>query len=219
MSGDKRTCPACSTRYAGLVDPLCVICGGVGTLTLGDAALSIYEPEIVAQAVAIALEAVARKADETLTIGDDRAAPVREAVADLVEAGVISAPDPPAPKPRRPRNRPRKRDDAGRYVLEAQPSKLAEECVQVTIDDLDARLINADPYRYTEDDRPNARGLPLLSANGHPSHLARITDPEEPGNSTMATVRARQRERLHARALLSAVPAALQQKRSRQATA
>lgn len=213
-----RTCPACQTRHAGLVDPDCVVCSGAGVLQLGAAALSIYEPEVVAQAVAIALEAVARDADNRLTYGDDRIGPIRDTVRDLQAAGLLGGPPPPPPQ-NKPRKRPRKRSGDGRYVLETEPSKLAAECVQVTIDDLDARLITADPYRYREDDRPNARGLPLLSANGHPSHLARITDPEEPGNSTMATVRARRRETLNARTLLAAIPETLYLKRTRQAAA
>jgi hypothetical protein len=75
-----------------------------------------------------------------------------------------------------------------------------------TVTPRDAVLAAADPYVYAEHERPNARGLPVLSANGHPSHTARITDPMTPGNDTADTYRQRRAQRFYAEAIVEAAP-------------
>lgn len=49
-------CPVCGSAPCGLVDPYCPICGGHGTVLLHPAALSVYEPAVVAIAVRLALQ-------------------------------------------------------------------------------------------------------------------------------------------------------------------
>lgn len=208
----RRLCPACTARRNTLVDPECVICEGTGILPLGEAALSIYSPDVVAEAVHLALEAAAREADQQLTLSDDRDAPLRHAVVLLHDAGIIgrqehtAPPVPPAPRPKR--IRPRKRDTAGQYVIEVTPSELAQQAVQTELLPLDISLCGAPLYTYTEHERPNARGLPVLSANGHPSHLARLADPTEAGSDTRAECRMRRADHRHAVALVEAQPEA-----------
>lgn len=211
-----RICPACQHRHAQLVDPDCPVCDGSGVIRLGSGALSIYDPATVATAAAIALEASARAADQSLTLTDDRVRPVRESVNMLIAAGVLAGP-PRAPRP--PRVRPRRRNTNGRYAPETTPTALARQCVQATILDIDAILIAAPHFLYEETDRPNARGLPLLAASGHPSHLARITDPETPGADTYLTVRKRHREEIDARVLVAAAPLAATARRARKGRA
>lgn len=202
----KRACPACAARYAQLIDPDCPVCRGAGTLVLGAAALSMYPPEVVSMAVSLALEAVARVTDQRLTLSEDRTGPVREAVAQLVAGGALARPEPPAPRPTTVL--PRRRDDQGRYTFETDPAALAEEYVDQPVLPFDLAVTTAGRYNYLEEDRPNARGLPLLSANGDPSHLARICDPEEPGAATWSKVRQQRRDLSHAEALRAAVPEA-----------
>lgn len=215
-----RLCPACTNRRNQLVDPECVACDGHGRLQLGEGALALYTADVVAEAVVLGLEAKAREADQMLTLSDDRGAVVREAVSMMLTAGVLAPQEslaaltlPPAPPPYR---RTRKRDTAGRYAQEFTPSAVAEHCVQTELFPLDETLAHAEVFVYQEEDRPNARGLPVLSANGHPSHLARVADPMEPGNDTMAECRLRHSEHLRAQALVEAIPEAVRIKNRRQ---
>lgn len=180
--------------------------------------MSIYTPEVVAEAVALALEAVAREADLQLTLSDDRQAPLRVVLVRLLDAGILAPHDAPqAPRPPRMRTLPRKRDAAGQYAIEVTPSELAQQAVQTELLPLDAVLSAAPCYTYTEHERPNARGLPVLSANGHPSHLARIADPMEPGSDTRAECRARHAESQHAAALVEASAEAARRRNRRRA--
>lgn len=206
----RRICPACTHRKNQLVEADCIVCQGRGVLHLGAGALTLYTADVVAEAVLLALEAKAREADMTLTLSDDRTAGIREAISMLEEAGVLAPADaplhltpPPAPPVYR---RTRKRDEAGRFAPEFDPSELAEQFVQSELFPMDAVLAHAGRFEYEEEDRPNARGLPVLSANGHPSHLARVADPMEPGNDTRADFRRRQSEHRHAVALMEAAP-------------
>ncbi len=212
-----RICPACCTRYAQLVAPDCVICAGSGIIRLGAGALALYEPDVVSLAAGIALESAARAADQSMNLTADRRKPVRATVNTLVDAGIIARPTPTKPRP--PRVRPQNRTTGGRFATETTPSELARSCVQTSILDLDAVLITAAPYRYQPSDRPNARGLPLLSANGHPSHLARIADPETPGNDTCTTIQKRTTDAGVAKLLIAAAPeaAAIRRQRKRKA--
>lgn len=85
-----RTCPACSRRYAGLIDPDCVICAGVGALTLGAAGLHKNDPAVAARAVEIYLEVTARHALKSLPIGEPRMEALSAAVAELKHAGLLA---------------------------------------------------------------------------------------------------------------------------------
>jgi hypothetical protein len=75
-----------------------------------------------------------------------------------------------------------------------------------TVTPIDGVLALAPAYDYAEHERPNARGLPVMSAAGHPSHLARIADPMTPGNDTAATARERRQQTRSATILIAAAP-------------
>lgn len=189
----RKICPACHTRTDHIIHPDCVVCEGNGYIVLGEGAVSLYTPEAVSQAVELGLEAVARTADMTLTLSDDRAACIRSAIEKMQVAGLLCAEEspyinkvwwskPPAKQPR---------DEHGKFASFIDAGELAEQAVQESLIPMDFVLATAAPYEYQEGERPNARGLPVLSANGHPSHLARVADPQEPGRDTTEWVRER----------------------------
>ncbi|ASR80622.1 hypothetical protein SEA_ZARTROSA_70 [Arthrobacter phage Zartrosa] len=200
-----RCCPACTKRHAQLVDPKCPVCRGAGVVRLGPAALALHEPEVVAHAVAIALEAEARDIDLKLTRSDDRLTPLRNTVKALTEAGILDY------GIRIP--------TAVQKVVEKSHTaeELAARLTEVIIVDVDAKLINAPACEYDPHDRPNARGLPTLSANGHPSHLAQLTDPAEIGESTAERHTRRSTQQRRAQMLVAAVPETIKIKRKRKA--
>ncbi|ALF01276.1 hypothetical protein FDH47_gp65 [Arthrobacter phage Brent] len=191
---EMRACPACIKRYAQLIDPACPVCLGAGVLRLGPAALALHEPAVVSQAVAIALEAEARDIDLKLTLSDDRTTPLRNTVKQLIDAGILAYGIKIPTAVHKPVDK------------SETPEELAARLTEVIIVDVDAKLINAPTYEYRADERPNARGLPLLSANGHPSHLARVADPAEPGESTAERVVSRGVQARRARVLVEAMP-------------
>ncbi|QWY81975.1 hypothetical protein SEA_SICARIUS2_70 [Arthrobacter phage Sicarius2] len=195
-----RCCPACTKRTAQLIDPACPVCLGSGVVRLGPAALALHEPVVVSQAIAIALEAEARDIDLKLTYSDDRLTPLRGTVKQLIDAGIMQTGIrlPAAHVPQISRS--------------STPEELAGKLTDVIIVDVDAKLVDAPSFEYKLGDRPNARGLPLLSANGHPSHLARITDPVEPGDETGPRVAQRSAQQRQARVLVEAVPEVLRLK-------
>ena len=192
-----RCCPACSNRHAQLISSNCPVCGGFGTVTLGAAALSLHEPATVALAVEISIEAVARQVDTTMTLTDDRQAPVRAAMTMLTDAGIIDHAG-TRKTSHRPRHLRLVTDDS--IAVEA-----AAEYVP-TVTARDAILTLAPAYEYAEHERPNARGLPVMSAAGHPSHTARIADPMTPGNNTAETNRQRRQQTRAAGILVEAAP-------------
>lgn len=51
-------CPACAQRYAGVVDPNCPVCRGLGTLVLDQPDGTNEHPKTVARAVTLYLETV-----------------------------------------------------------------------------------------------------------------------------------------------------------------
>jgi hypothetical protein len=192
-----RCCPACSKRHAQLVNVNCPVCKGFGTVTLGAAALSLHEPATVATAVEIAIEAVARQVDTNLTLSDDRHAPLREAMVMLTDAGIIDHAGT------------RKTAHRTRHLRLVTDDTVAVEAAAAyvpTVTHRDAVLALAPAYEYEAHERPNARGLPIMSAAGHPSHTARITDPMTPGNDTAATHRQRQQQARAAGILVEAAP-------------
>ena len=195
-----RCCPACSKRHAQHISSNCPVCGGYGTVTLGTAALSLHEPATVGIAVEIAVEAAARTIDTTMTLSDNRVDPLRLVMETLADAGIIGLPTAGRSKALTPRRH-----------LHAVPdnavtsTELATDYMP-TVTPRDAALAAADPYTYAEHERPNARGLPIMSAAGHPSHTARITDPMTPGNDTAETARQRRQQTRAAAVLIEAAP-------------
>ncbi len=214
----RKLCPACITRLDHVVHPECIVCAGTGYLRLGDGAMSLYTPEVVSRAVDLSLEAAARTADTTRTLSDDRSEPIRAALDTLTAAGILAASDRPeataTPWWAKSSVRGQLRDQHGRFSLVRDAEELAADTLQQPLIPLDSVLADAGPYEYTEDDRPNARGLPLLSQNGYPSHLARVADPQENGRNTKQWVRERHFDRLRAEALKeAAAPAAAKKQR------
>lgn len=210
----RRTCPACATRTAAVIDPECVVCEGHGTIILNDAALALYDPETVSEAIHLALEASARKTELTVTRSGRQTRPIREAVVTLRDAGIIGRELRAAPVARRDRFA---RDNGGRFASPLSAVELAAEYVQGELLALDAVLAHAAPYKPQDGDRINERGLPMLSANLHPSSLSRITDPMDFGVSTphlMSGTTARTRA---AKTLVAAAPEAANKRRQRKA--
>jgi len=195
-----RCCPACSRRHAQLISSNCPVCDGYGTVTLGAAALAMHEPATVGIAVEIAVEAAARTIDTQLTLSDDRVSPLREVMATLLDCGIIGVPTAGRSKTLSPRRHLHAVPDNAVTSIE-----LATEYMP-TVTERDAALASAAPYVYAEHERPNARGLPIMSANGHPSHTARITDPMTPGNDTAQTFRDRRAQARSAAILIDAAP-------------
>jgi hypothetical protein len=171
----------------------------------------MHEPATVGIAVEIAVEAAARTIDTTLTLSDNRVDPLRLVMETLADAGIIGAP-----------TAGRSRALSPRRHLHAVPDNavssidLAAEYIP-SVTERDAVLAAADPYTYAEHERPNARGLPVLSANGHPSATARITDPMTPGNDTAATFRDRRNQVRAATVLVEAAPKVVNIKARQQA--
>lgn len=192
-----RCCPACSKRHSQLISSNCPVCKGFGTVTLGAAALSLHEPATVATAVEIAIEAVARQIDTNLTLSDDRHAPLREAMVMLTDAGIVDHAGT------------RKTSHRTRHLRLVVDDSIAVDAAATyvpTVTHRDAVLALAPAYDYSPEERPNARGLPIMSAAGHPSHTARIADPMTPGNDTAATHRTRQLQARAAGILVEAAP-------------
>ena len=162
----KRICPACQTRRARLVAADCPVCEGAGVLSLGPESIIDYGAETTSRAVSVALEAVARHHDDPKGEQGAGIAALRSAVAALAGAGLLAGELIPAALPRPSRG--------------ATAVSVAQVTLGVPISPTDWILPDAAPYRYKAGDRPGARGLPLLSDDGHPSHLARIADPANP---------------------------------------
>lgn len=167
-------CPACATRRARLTAPHCPVCGGDGTLPLNPTALEEFGAETVAHAVTISLEATARAVDHYSIDPDTRVEALAGCIVELTRRGLLS------------------RGYTPHFPHARTPQQIALEVTGEPILPADQILPTASPYRYTEDERPYARGLPLLSADGHPSHLARVVDPADPlGPGTRHEVTAR----------------------------
>lgn len=196
----KRLCPACAIRRGQLIAPDCPICHGQGLLTLGPAALSICAPEIVAVAVTLAVESAARETDQKSTLSDDRVLPLSKVVELLERAGLLASKRSPT---------------HSFHATPGSPETMAYSVTGIEPIKLDQILSEAPAFRYRETDRPNARGLPVLSAEGFPSHLARIVDPAPAGAETRDAVRARNTREVKARVLLAAAPEALEIKNKR----
>ncbi|AYD81495.1 hypothetical protein HYP71_gp001 [Arthrobacter phage KBurrousTX] len=207
----RRVCPACSRRTAELIDPECTVCHGEGFLILHPAALTMCEPTVVSEAVGLALESSARLIESTTTLSDNRRAKLAASVSDLVTARIIHAPgtiptDTPPPPPPTPGRRRRRKHESANQLSFATAEILAEGATKQDTKPYDGPVLEAPKHRYDKDDRPLMRGLPLLSADGHPSHLARIEDPQDAYASTSDDFDARSRRTRQATVLVAAVP-------------
>lgn len=214
----RKLCPACITRLDRVVHPDCIVCNGNGYMALGEGAVAFYRPEVVAKAVELSLEAVARVADLTGTLSDDRTQAVISVIEKLHEAGLVAEEESPYVNKawwgqKQQSKQPRNQD--GKYASYQEASELAEQAVQAPLIPLDRVMVDAAPYEYAREERPNARGLPVLSANGYPSHLARVADPQEPGRSTAEWVQGRRADQREAMILVQASERAVQRKRRR----
>lgn len=156
-----RLCPACMAREARLVATDCPICLGGGTVLLGPSAVKEFGPAVVALSIGAALESVARAVDTPGVPNGSQRAALADTMTLLAAAGITGPGEAP--------NATRK-----------TPDSLAAAAIGRPVDPLDVALPEAAAYRYGPGERPGARGLPVLSADGHPSHLARICDPADP---------------------------------------
>jgi hypothetical protein len=167
----KMLCPGCAHRIAHIIALDCPVCAGAGLLQLHPAALEIYDSESVAQAVTIALEAIARNIDESTILIDARADLLADQVSELAAARLIYFADDP--------------DRGIEFELAALQDPVYEPETADPLElitgfspaPMDAVLAAAEPFEYAAEDRPMMRGLPVTSEAGHPSSLARICDP------------------------------------------
>lgn len=215
----RKLCPACINRLDHVVHPDCIVCNGNGYMALGEGAMAFYRPEVVSKAVELALESAARVADLHNTLSDDRAQAVTSVIEQLHESGLVEEEESPYVNTawwsgRPAQKQPRAKD--GKFASYQEATELAEQVVQLPILTLDQVLTEAEPYQYQREERPNARGLPVLSANGHPSHLARVADPQEPGRSTADWVQERAVDEREAHVLAVAASKASERRRRRQ---
>lgn len=202
---ERMLCPACAMRADGAITPDCPVCSGAGRLTLGMAGLALHGPEVTRRAIRLILEAAARHADTTLALGDDRANPIRQAVAQLQEVGLLAQPG--ATLTPHPHLVPH------RVGKQARDNAIHVACQHTQLTLFDVNAIDAPAHPYGPRDRPNLRGLPVLSATGRLSSLAHVCDPADPLTDTQDTV-AHQHNITHAaRILAAAVPQAAQQKK------
>ena len=122
--------------------------------------------------------------------GPDRDAAARADLAAAVDAlrrvGVLASTTPPA------------------TPATGTAMDMAQAATLVPVRPIDWQLADAAAYAYAPTDRPLARGMPVLSADGHPSHLARLCDPADPETPTSADVDARDRARRGGRVLAEA---------------
>ncbi|MGL3805860.1 hypothetical protein ACSYDW_07145 [Paeniglutamicibacter sp. R2-26] len=214
-------CPACARRTAEIITRDCPVCAGDGVLHLHPAAVGLYTVEVVAEAVRIALEAVARVIDDGTLLSAPQADLLADRVADLVTGRLIYFPEPasaaaePVLAPVVPIRRPRR----GKLAPAPDQPLLTEWLTPLELatvhgaTPLDDTLIHAEPIAYGPEDRPLMRGLPVLSANGHPSSLARITDPVDQLVSTRTTVTSTKTRTRQATVLVTALPKAVKRRR------
>lgn len=202
-------CPACTRTRYHLINAECPICAGEGRLRLGAPALSFYSPDTVARAVALALESLARSITETTTLSANRSRLLAGELHKLEAAGLLhpskNSPDlPPTPIPQR-----------------ATPEQLAETATgqQLTLFDIRVSDTGTRSFEYHPDDRPRARGLPVLSAAGHPSAVAMICDPADPFGDTRREANETRTTERNAEVLRSAALDAARMKRTRRNSA
>lgn len=206
----RRTCPACSRRYAGLIAPDCPVCQGLGVLTLGAGALHHFEPAAVARAVELYLEAKARQSRQELPLGQHRQA-LEAHVDELRVAGVLASTADAGGHPARPTP-----------PVDASSARVAELDAYRATRQLgaspDPAVLNAltAPELPLELARPRDGRPPQASATGHPSAIATIADPIDPLGPNTGDLELERDTRTHrARVIAASVPAAATRRRSR----
>lgn len=206
-----RLCPACFYRTEQVVDPDCVICQGQGVMRLGEAAVSTYSIETVSGAVGLALEASARGGASSRYLSEDRLSGIRDTLIMLQDAGILSNEDglseslAPAVVASRTKS--------------ATPASVASYAVQEPIEEIDEELRHAEHHVYDEHARPLAEGLPTVSKSGHPSCLARLTDPANPLGDTQKDRIRRYGREYRKKVLVGAAKSAARQREPRKITA
>lgn len=171
----------------------CPLCEGGGSLVLGPPSLTLYSPEVVAGAVVIITEALLRQ--RAAKLGRVPARHLETVRAYLETTGLVAVGQ-FDDRPRRHVPGNANRDESARLACVSGVNVRPWD-TNVTVDDVPL-------FEYDEDDRPLAHGLPLLSAEGHPSHTARTVDPADALGSTRETVRNRRRRSRDARVLAQA---------------
>lgn len=206
----RRTCPACSRRYAGLIAPDCPVCQGLGVLTLGAAALHHFEPAAVARAVELYLEAKARQSRQELPLGQHRQA-LEAHVDELRVAGVLATIGDTAGHPART---PVPQDASSARVAELDAYRATKALGARP----DTAVLNAlaAPELPLELARPRDGRPPQASATGHPSAIATIADPIDPLGPDSGELELTRDARTHrARVIAASVPTAATRRRSR----
>lgn len=207
----RRTCPACTRRYAGLIASDCPVCKGLGTLALGAAILHHYDPAPAARAIELYLEATAQRVRLELPLGQHRDA-LEAAVDDLRHAGVLASTADAAGHPARTRTT--NIDDTATTVSELDAYRATRTLgATATTDTITA--LTATPIPLTNA-RPRDGRPPQASATGHPSALATITDPIDPLGPDAAELDLNLYRQDHtANVIATAVPTASHRRRHR----
>lgn len=208
----RRTCPACQRRYAGLVAPDCVVCQGLGVLTLGAAALHHYDPAPIARAIELYLETNARRTRTELPLGLHRAA-LEVSVDELRLAGVLATVTDSAGTPA---HAPRPQDATAPHVAELDAYRATRNLGQhPDTATLEALRPDTQPIPLHRA-RPRDGRPPQASATGHPSALATIADPIDALGPDTATLELDLFTSNHrARVIAAAVPQAATRRRHR----
>jgi len=201
----RRTCPACSRRYGGLVDGTCPLCDGLGVLILGAAALTTQPAPVIARAVELYLEAHAHRYTSELPPGDARQQALEAARDDLRHTGVLSG---PADVTRPPGHVDTPPDPASPTVAEHRAHTYTRTALRAPLQPRHLTALAAPPGDVV-DVKPRT-GLPVGSANGHRSALATIADPIDPlGPDAVTLDNARHIRDRYARVIVKAVERAL----------
>ena len=127
----------------------------------------------------MALESLARGINDSTTLSVDRQRLLRTEMTKLSQAGLLDSPTPPSPTPV-----PDNLDVEGLAELASGQ--------QLSLFDIRVSDTGIRSFEYQADDRPRARGLPVLSASGHPSNIAMICDPADPFGDTRTEYRTHQ---------------------------
>lgn len=207
----RRTCPACSRRYAGLIAPDCPICQGLGTLALGAAALAHYDTAAVARAIDLYLEHHAQTIRDQLPLGDRRQA-LEAATDNLRAAGVLHS---TADASGTPARTPAPHDAASLRVTELDAYRVART-LGTPVTTRITTALTAPPIPLNQA-RPRNGAIPTASAMGHRSATHTIADPIDPlGPDTLDLEGTRAAHDHRARVIAAAVPTAAARRRRRQ---
>lgn len=206
----RRTCPACSRRYAGLVAHDCPICQGLGTLALGAAALAHYDTAAIARAIELYLEAHAQAIRDQLPLGTRRQA-LEAAVDNLRAAGVLHS----TADTGTPARTPAPPDAASAMVTELEAYRVARD-LGTPVTTRVTTALTAPPIPLHQA-RPRNGAIPTASATGLRSATATIADPIDPlGPDTTELTLEVATNNHRARVIATAVPNAAARRRNRQ---